>query len=158
MEHPKVVGDRTTLAVIAALDAAGYDVLLPFGENTRYDLVIDDGDRLQRVQCKTGRLRDSAVRFPTCSTYAHHRSATNPRRDYFGQIDYFAVYCRETGSVYLVPIEDLTNRTSAALRVDPARNSQVRRIRPAANYRIALVNVTATAGLVGRAGAGAPCA
>ena len=57
MEHPKAIGDRSTLAIMIALQSAGYTVLLPFGENTRYDLVIDDGARLARVQCKTGRLR-----------------------------------------------------------------------------------------------------
>ena len=36
-----------------ALHEAGCAVFLPFGENTRYDLVIDDGVSLQRVQCKT---------------------------------------------------------------------------------------------------------
>jgi hypothetical protein len=35
MEHPKAIGDRTTLAVMLALQGAGFDVLLPFGENTR---------------------------------------------------------------------------------------------------------------------------
>jgi hypothetical protein len=42
MEHPKVVGDRSTLAIMAALRAAGFALYLPFGENTRTDLVIDD--------------------------------------------------------------------------------------------------------------------
>jgi hypothetical protein len=31
------VGDRTTLAVMTALYSAGFIVLVPFGENTRYD-------------------------------------------------------------------------------------------------------------------------
>jgi hypothetical protein len=51
-----------------ALQEAGLDIYLPFGENTRADLIIDDGGRLSRVQCKSGRLRDGAVRFSTCST------------------------------------------------------------------------------------------
>jgi PD-(D/E)XK endonuclease len=158
VEHPKSVGDRTTLAVIAGLRSAGFEVLLPFGENTRYDLVIDDGDRLARVQCKTGRLREGAVRFNTCSSYAHHSKPRAPNRDYIGQVDYFAVHCSQTAGVYLVPIEDLPTRRSAALRVEPARNSQVRKIRPAAKYRVASVTVVATEVLGGRAGAGAPCA
>jgi PD-(D/E)XK endonuclease len=53
MEHPKDVGDKSTLAIMLALRERGYWVLVPFGENTRYDLVIDDGCALQRVQCKT---------------------------------------------------------------------------------------------------------
>jgi hypothetical protein len=32
-----------------ALSEAGYELLVPFGENTRYDLVVDDGVRLARV-------------------------------------------------------------------------------------------------------------
>jgi hypothetical protein len=46
VRHPKDVGDRSTLAIMAALQACGYAVLMPFGENTRYDLVIDSGARL----------------------------------------------------------------------------------------------------------------
>src|SRR3990172_208957 len=53
MEHTKAVGDRTTLAVMLALEEAGYPFLIPFGENTRFDLAIDEGSRLARVQCKT---------------------------------------------------------------------------------------------------------
>jgi hypothetical protein len=57
-------------------------------------------------------------------------------RDYHGEIDYFAVYCPETRRAYLIPIEDLPLRRQGALRVDPARNGQKRRIRLAANYEI----------------------
>jgi PD-(D/E)XK endonuclease len=104
MEHPKAKGDRTTLAVMLALQDAGYIVLMPFGENTRYDLVIDDGQAFARIQCKTGRLRGGAVLFSTCSCYGHHMNPGMSRRDYKGQIDYFAVHCFETDWVYLVPI------------------------------------------------------
>ncbi len=71
MMHPKDVGDRTTLAVMLALHESGYQVALPFGENTRYDLILDDSERLLRVQCKTGRLRMGAVELSTASSYAH---------------------------------------------------------------------------------------
>ncbi len=108
-----------------ALIDSGYDVFMPFGENTRCDLVIDNGAALRRVQCKTGRLRKGAVVFRTCSSYAHHPNPKVLRRDYHGQIDDFAVFCPELGAVYLIPIEDVTNRTtSAMLRVDPPRNGQ----------------------------------
>jgi hypothetical protein len=142
MEHPKAIGDRTTLAVMLALQSCGYSVLVPFGENTRYDLVIENGDELARVQCKTGRLRKGAVIFRLCSTYGHHPNPKEVRRDYIGQVDYFAVHCPETAGIYLIPISELTNRNSAALRVDPPRNSQRRYIREAAQYEIARVQIT----------------
>jgi hypothetical protein len=63
MEHPNAIGDRSQLAIMLALQEAGHTIFLPFGENSRCDLAIDIGDRLVRVHCKTGRLRQGAVRF-----------------------------------------------------------------------------------------------
>jgi len=141
MEHPKAKGDRSTLAIMLALREAGYDLLVPFGENTRYDLAIDDGVRLARVQCKTGRLRNGAVLFNACSSYAHHPNPRVVKRDYQGQIDYFAVFCPETRQSYLVPIADVTTRYLAVLRVDPPRNNQRVGIRFAADYEISRVSI-----------------
>jgi hypothetical protein len=118
VEHPKAIGDRSTLAIMLALKDAGYALLLPFGENTRYDLVIDDGNGLRRVQCKTGRLRDGAIRFATCSAYGHHRNPATARRSYTGQIDAFAIHCPETGGVYLVSIDDLPVKAQGTLRIN----------------------------------------
>jgi hypothetical protein len=44
-------------AITAAAIELGLVVLRPFPEGRRYDLVIDNGARLLRVQCKRGRLR-----------------------------------------------------------------------------------------------------
>jgi hypothetical protein len=154
MEHPKAIGDRTTLAVMAVLREAGFALYVPFGENTRVDLIIEDGAALARVQCKTGRLRGGAIRFNACSTYAHHPNPKVIRRDYLGEIDFWAVYIPETYGVYLVPIEDALLRKEGALRVDPPRNNQRRRIRLAARYEMGVVAFDATTRPAASAGAG----
>ena len=123
---------------------------MPFGENTRCDLVVEAASHLVRVQCKTGRLRNGAVEFSLCSNYGHHRNPQTYARDYHGQVDYFAVYCLETAGVYLVPIGDLPGTRQAFLRLEPPRNNQRRKIRFAARYEIARV---ATAGLRAPSGA-----
>jgi hypothetical protein len=130
MEHPKDIGDRTTLAVMLALRDLGLGVLVPFGENARYDLVIDDGRSLSKVQCKTGRLRNGAVRWSVCSNYGHHRNPRVAQRDYHGEVDFFGVYCSETEGVYLVPIAELPVRRQGTLRVEPAKNCQRKFVRP----------------------------
>jgi hypothetical protein len=158
MEHPKTIGDRTTLAVILALREVGYLILVPLSENTRYDLVMDDSDQLYRVQCKTGRLRHGAVVFNTCSSYAHHPNARVVKRTYVGEIDFFGVYCPETTDVYLVPIEDVSSKRTANLRVFPSQNNQHKGIRNANDYLVASVSVIATAGLRATSGGSAPCA
>jgi hypothetical protein len=157
-EHPKDVGDKTTLAVMLALRMARLRVLVPFGENTRYDLVIDDGTRFARIQCKTGRLRQGAIRFNTCSTYGHHQRPGNARRGYHGEIDYFAVFCPDNDGVYLVPIAELHVKTEGALRVEPSRNSQRRNVRLAADYEVGRVAIRPTARPGARPGAPGSCA
>jgi hypothetical protein len=135
---------------MAAFQGLGLSFYLPFGENTRCDVVLELNGQLTRVQCKTGRLREGAIRFALCSNYGHHRNPQTYHRDYRGQVDYFAVYCPETTGVYLVPILDLPGSRCAYLRVDPPRNSQRRKVRFAAPYEIARV---ATEGLRGPSGA-----
>ena len=137
VDHPKDIGDHSTLAIMLALRKAGYSLYVPFGENTRCDLLIEIGEEISRVQCKTGRLRKGAIVFPVCSTYGHHRNPATARRTYEGQIDLFAVYCPETEGVYVVPLSDAATRTTAALRVAPPRNGQMRRVRLASDYELA---------------------
>jgi hypothetical protein len=150
MEHPKDIGDRSTLAIIITLRDAGYGVLMPFGENTRYDLVIDDRGSFSRVQCKTGKLLKGVVNFRTASSYYHHPNPKMPAKHYRGQVDFFAVYCRETTGVYLVPISDLEMDTHASLRVQPTLNNQRKGVRFAEDYEIGRVAIE---GLRGPSGA-----
>jgi hypothetical protein len=152
VEHPKVIGDRSTLAIMWALRAAWYDLLVPFGENTRYDLAIDDGRRLAKVQCKTGRMRNGAIVFKVCSSYAHHPNPKDRFRPYGDGIDYFAVYCPDNGGAYLIPRQDVANKFQALLRVEPAKNAQRLHVRAAADYEIGRLKLT-TAEPGARAGA-----
>ena len=124
-----------------ALRLNEFDILVPFGENTRYDLAIDNGSGLRRVQCKSGRFQKGAVVFATCSSYAHHPNPKLLKRDYLGQVEDFAVYCHELRTVYLIPIDDVPTTREARLRVTRARNNQHDKIRFAAAYEIARFEV-----------------
>jgi hypothetical protein len=132
-DHPVDIGQRTEAIVLAELVKRGYRVLLPFGTNHRYDFVLDLDDRFLRIQCKTGRLRRGAIIFNARSTRSNTRGSVP--RPYLDEIDAFVVFCPETGRVYAVPIEDATS-TIGTLRVAPSANSQVRRIRWAADYEL----------------------
>lgn len=113
-------------------------VLVPFGENQRYDLLIDDGGRFIRVQCKTGRLRKGAVWFSCCSHTYHHPSNNGSKpyqHDYRGMADVFGVYCPHTDAVYLVPVDEV-GTNSAALRVERPKNPQRKKVRWASDYEL----------------------
>jgi hypothetical protein len=109
-------------------------VLVPLGENQRYDLVFEEDGRFMRVQCKTGRLINGAVLFNTVSTHGHRGK---PSRNYLGQVEYFGVYCPQLEKTYLVPIEDVTETNNKlTLRVEPTRNGQGKKIRWASAYEL----------------------
>jgi PD-(D/E)XK nuclease superfamily protein len=82
-------------------------------------------------------------------SYAHHPNPKLVKRNYVGDVDAFAVYCRATTGVNLVPIEEVPTR-QCWLRVDPPRNNQCKRIRLAADYEIGRVAIE---GLRGPSGA-----
>jgi hypothetical protein len=56
-------------------------------------------------------------------------------RDYQGQIDYFAVYCPQLGTTYLVPV-DHVGTSQARLRVEQLKHKQEKGIRWAADYEL----------------------
>ncbi len=130
----KTKGDISELRVALALAEAGYAVSKPLGENQRYDLIADDGARLLRVQVKTGRIRGSVVKFNCASTHGHRRTQMKIR-PYTGQIDLLAVYCPESGKVYIVPEAELT-RSVIHLRLVAPRNNMTKTIRWASRYEL----------------------
>lgn len=138
--HPKDVGDESQAMVLARLVQAGAQVLIPFGENVRYDLVIDDGSHFVRVQVKTGRLREGVIRFNACSYTYHHPNnrGTKPyQHHYRGAADLFGIYCPETDGIYLVPVDEV-GINAGSLRVEPTRNRQVKKIRWAHDSRLSV--------------------
>ncbi|GEM_PF-471300 len=129
----KRIGVISELHAMLALAKLGYQILVPFGENQRYDFVIDDGVTLARVQVKTGTLRGSYIKYNCMSTHGHRGRRARP---YFGQIEFLAVYCPGNGKVYLLPEKELT-ATTAHLRLSPPRNNMVKMIRWARDFELA---------------------
>jgi hypothetical protein len=88
--NTKRVGDISELRVMCDLVRAGYLVSIPFGENHRYDLIIEKDFVLSRVQVKTGRLRNGAVIFNCYSSHSHRGGPTC--RVYTGQVEFFGIF------------------------------------------------------------------
>lgn len=122
-------GNLSEAKILAALVDAGYHVLIPFGSGHKYDLVIDDGQKLQRVQCKTGRVKNGALLFNSYSQSGNGGS----KQGYHGLADLFAVLNPESGEVYLVPVEKF-GAAGVTLRLVRSSNGQVQKINWAVDY------------------------
>jgi len=73
-QNHKAKGERSEAIIIAKLLEVGYHVFIPFGDNLRCDLVIEDADgTFWRIQCKTGWLdkASAVIKFATASSYNH---------------------------------------------------------------------------------------
>mgnify|MGYP001382150054 CR=1 FL=1 len=127
--NPKQIGEISEGMILGRLLLAGKTVLQPFGDNQRYDLVIDEDGTFVRVQCKAGHVHNGVVRFNTCST----DRTTGKAKGYAGQADVFAVFCALLNKMYLVPVEDVPN-TRAHLRLVEPKNGQSKGIRLASTY------------------------
>jgi hypothetical protein len=123
------VGERSEACILGEAIRAGYVVSIPFGGGHRYDFILDDGKRLWRIQCKTGRLRDGCVRFNTCSV-----NIKGKRKSYKNEADSFMVYCEQLEKVYFVPVDKVSD-CEAYLRVSqPVGNKNYSRIKWAKDF------------------------
>ena len=136
----KDMGERSEAIIIGRLVYSGYTVLKPYGENQRYDLVIEDADRkFWRVQCKTAWMSKdhNTILFNSCSNhYAYTwQKDSMTRKHYRGEAEYFAVYSPDLDKVYLILV-DQVGTSSVTLRLVPAKNSNQYGIHLAQDYEI----------------------
>lgn len=139
--NSKQKGAITELAVMTRLAKKEIPVSVPFGDNSRYDLVIEINDKLERVQCKTARLsrNENAIEFSTCSTYGHvdGKMKNDQRKTYDGEVEWFGVHCIEIDKTYLIPFESVKNcKSVATLRLNESKNNQAKNVRVAKKYEI----------------------
>ena len=132
-DHPVDVGLRSEAAILSELVRRGYSVLVPFGVNQRYDLVLDLDGRFVRAQCKTGRLRNGAVLFSTQSIRTNRTQIEF--RGYRGEAEYFLVYCPANAGIYAVPVDETPAR-QMSLRVSPSQNGQAVGVNLASEYEL----------------------
>ncbi len=131
--NTKAIGEITEGIILAHFLKKGMSVSIPFGNNQRYDFILDENGRLLRAQCKTGKLdRYGSVRFSTRST----NGFTGQKRQYIGNADIFLVYCPQTDKVYRIPITDLVPKDAMALRTRPTKNSQKSGINLAKDFEV----------------------
>jgi PD-(D/E)XK endonuclease len=137
----KQLGERAQAHVIAKFLEVGYNVLVPYGDSSRYDLVIEDAEgRFWRVQVKTAWIEGGDQGYIKFATTSLRSRSTNgrvaySRAGYQGQVDYFAVYSHELRKVYLLPVNEVS-QTRMHLRLAPSKNKQERGVHWAADYEI----------------------
>jgi hypothetical protein len=122
-------GNAAEAAVLQALTAAGFHVLVPFGDGLAFDLAAAlPSGQILRIQVKAGRVKGGVAEFNSAST-----DHGNGQRHYRDRADLIAVYVPSLCRVFMVPVHDCPT-SRGRLRLEAARNNQRRRIRLAEDY------------------------
>jgi hypothetical protein len=120
-------GDLTEAIVIAELTKRGVPVSIPFGDNERYDIVVEaPNGGLFRVQIKTGWLSDGTIRVKGHSQHTNSTGNTYKLYD-SADVDSFVAYCYELEAIYWVPEDEFAS--SIHLRIE-----EPKQMKPSINW------------------------
>lgn len=131
MKHTKQTGETSEAIILAELLKLGKIVLKPWGDNQKYDLVVDEDGTFIRIQCKTGKvIRDGSVlRTTTCS------STSTGFHSYHGKADFFIIYCPQTNKCYACPVGWIKG-SPLHLRLKPPKHCNGKAVRYAKDFEL----------------------
>ncbi len=132
----KQKGNLTELQCLTAFYEQGCHVSLPYGENSRYDMIVDVDGFLIKVQVKTSSLKkgsenNEAISFSCRSSHVNSSGVKNIKYTK-EEIDYFATFW--DGQCYLIPVSECS--TEKTLRFVPPKSGQIKGIVFASDYTI----------------------
>lgn len=125
-------GNISESTLLQAYLKAGFIVSIPFGSGAPYDLIVDTGSRVYKIQVKTGWYRKGCINFRGMRRI---REAMPYKARAYGEdeVDYFAVYYPPDDSIYVVP-RSFCGNGFGCLRLEPVLNGQQKLIRWAHDY------------------------
>ena len=127
----KEQGTIGLLRVAHSYQLLGYNVLLPFGDSQRYDLVIEKNGRFQKVQVKTVTEKNGVIQVDA-RVIGHNLGRFNVYYPTEKDFDILAVVEMKTQRAYAVPFDGKQRRVQ--LRVSQTKNNQKKHIRLANDY------------------------
>lgn len=102
-----IKGQIIELKVQEELLRYGFDVSVPSYNSSKYDLIVDTGQELLKIQVKKA-IGKSDNSFSFCCTTQNVKSSTQSKHKYTNdEIDYFATVWKD--KVYLIPVDETSN-------------------------------------------------
>jgi len=109
--NTKSIGDISVQEVILAFLKKDCSVSVPIGDNQKYDIIVDNNVGLQRIQCKTGKLKSGVI---TANVGRVHIGKSKKSEKFLytkTEIDCIAIYCPDTDKCYLLTADDMNVST-----------------------------------------------
>lgn len=123
-------GNLSESIVLSSYLREGFTVSLPYGSGASYDLVVDAGSRLLKIQVKTAWINKGCIQYKSQRRQPGSGLTRRPYRN--GEVDYFVAFCPVNGNLYAVPAEN--HGVEGRLRLNPVKNGQMKLIRWAVDF------------------------
>ncbi|MFA5930913.1 MAG: group I intron-associated PD-(D/E)XK endonuclease [archaeon] len=129
MTDKKQLAKEGELRFAAEFIRKGWNVFLPYGEDSPIDLLIQKNGEFKRIQIKSTKSKNGVLfgRLKSSNNWQVKKYSKN-------EIDYFGLYDAESKSGYLLPIEVVSGMTEITLRIEKSKNNQKKNIRDAKDY------------------------
>ena len=123
-KNTKITGERSEAAFLTRAVQLNFGIAKPWGDSRRYDFILDNGERLHRIQVKcTESIRARA--YETRATYTTGKGrAVYTKKD----IDFIAAHVVPLDIWYIIPVEVCT--PAPMLRFYPHRKAKKMRLEP----------------------------
>ncbi|MBI2444358.1 MAG: hypothetical protein HYV42_03925 [Candidatus Magasanikbacteria bacterium] len=127
--HTKLKGDIGELVVAVKLLQDGWHVAFPYGENLKYDLVVEKQGIMKRVQVKSVFPKNGVL-------HVNCRSSNNWSVIHYQPEDFeiLATVDLESKEVYFIPSKQIS-KTLIDLRLIPTKNKQKSKINYAEDFK-----------------------
>lgn len=140
MIDTKIFGNTTEMECMLEFMKLGYQVSIPFGEDSRYDFIVDINNKLYRIQSKHSQIvydndEPVAIKFKTVRQSGNCSTSWSRTKYTKDEIDYFST--SYNGKCYLVPVEQCS--IEKTLRIRPPKNGQIKGISFLKDYEISEV-------------------
>lgn len=129
MTKKKQLAKEGELRFAAELLRRGWQIFLPYGEDSPIDLLIEKDGIFKRIQVKATCPIKGAI-------HCRIKSSNNWQVKKYTkkEIDFFGIYDYLNKKGYLIPIEDLEGMTEAIIRLEKTKNNQIKGVRLAERY------------------------
>lgn len=125
MKNTNRKGDIAELAVAKKFLELGCWVSYPFGDDAPYDLIVDNGKDLIKVQVKHLKPLNNTLRFSL------HSDSGKPYKEI---IDMMVGYNPDNDKLYAINPKDFNSKISVSLKLNKPKNNQSKGVNLAENY------------------------
>jgi hypothetical protein len=126
-------GELAVLAVCKRCMEKGIWVSRPVVEGCRYDLILDDGHELTKIQIKYVSAKNGVARV-SLRKVNNGKGYLNKRLYTSNEIDLVLVYIPESDKVYYIPPYLFEEKTEVSLRLEPPKKQMLKVIRMAEDF------------------------